>query len=70
MENLYSIIPPGLMRNENDSSSNMGEDINSMPIGMAYVPMQVWRDIYEQDKGMMRGTIFSELDMPFKGAKR
>lgn len=66
MENFYSIIPPGLMRNEQMTDEN----INSMPIGMAYVPMQVWRDIYEKDKGMMRGTIFSELDMPFKGAKR
>jgi len=39
-----------------------------MPLGMAYVPRQEWKDIYENGKGIMRGTIFSELDLPFKGA--
>ncbi|MBQ8606526.1 MAG: spore coat associated protein CotJA [Clostridia bacterium] len=41
-----------------------------MPIGMAYVPWQSFRDLYEKDKAIMRGTIFAELDKPFKGAKR
>lgn len=66
MENFYSLIPPGLMR-ENES----GENIDKMPIGMAYVPRQEWREIYEKDKGIMRGTIFAELDKPFlKGANK
>lgn len=36
-------------------------------VGMAYVPMQRWRDIYEPEKALSRGTIFAELDMPFLG---
>ncbi|MCL2047947.1 MAG: spore coat associated protein CotJA [Defluviitaleaceae bacterium] len=38
-------------------------------IGMAYVPPQIWRDIYDADYGFMRGTIFSELDKPWFGGK-
>lgn len=66
MENFYSLIPPGLMR-----ESESCENIEKMPIGMAYVPRQMWREIYEKDKGIMRGTIFAELDKPFlKGANK
>ena len=32
-----------------------------------YVPWQSWRPIYEAGKGFHRGTIFEELDLPFKG---
>ena len=39
----------------------------TMPIAMAYVPWQSWRHIYEAGKGFHRGTIFEELDLPFKG---
>ena len=39
------------------------------PIGMAYVPWQAWRDIYDMEKGLQRGTIFAELDLPFEGQR-
>ena len=38
---------------------------NSMPIAMAYVPIQQWGEIYDLDKAFSRGTIFAELDKPF-----
>lgn len=38
-----------------------------MPLAMAYVPWQMWQEIYSTDKGFQRGTIFRELDMPFVG---
>ncbi len=41
--------------------------LSELPIGMAYVPMQVWEKLYEADLGMHRGTIFRELDKPFIG---
>ena len=66
---IYSLFPPGLMRQDSDGEGNT--DINDMPIGMAYVPRQVWRDVYAKDKAIMRGTLFAELDKPFKmGADR
>ena len=37
----------------------------NMPIAMAYVPWQQWRQTYSMDKALSRGTIFPELDLPF-----
>ncbi len=38
-----------------------------MPIGMCYVPMQQWGELYSAEVGLSRGTIFPELDKPFIG---
>lgn len=65
---VYSINPPGLMRPDQDNDGYRPSGVDGLPLGMAYVPMQTWRDIYENGKGLMRGTIFAELDLPFKGA--
>lgn len=69
---IYSVSPPGMMGdNGREMPHNSGMEMHrDMPIGMAYVPNQVWRDIYENGKGLMRGTIFAELDKPFKGANK
>lgn len=42
----------------------------SGPIAMAYVPMQKFRDLYSATEGFKAGTLFKELDLPFKGGKR
>jgi len=36
------------------------------PIGMGYVPMQQWGQLYPAGTGFQRGTIFPELDLPFQ----
>lgn len=36
-------------------------------VGMAYVAMQKWQELYEPEQGFHRGTIFGELDLPFVG---
>jgi len=36
-------------------------------LGMAYVPMQKWEKLYESELGLNRGTIFSQLDLPWIG---
>jgi len=41
--------------------------ISGIPIAMAYVPWQEWRNIYPAEKALCRGTIFEELDKPFSG---
>ena len=43
------------------------DPLYQLPLAMAYVPWQQWRAIYEVEKGFHRGTIFEELDKPFKG---
>lgn len=43
-----------------------GEDrLAGMPLAMAYVPMQEWRNLYDLEPGFERGTLFKELDFPF-----
>lgn len=37
------------------------------PIGMAYVPWQMFRELHEPEKSLDAGTIFMELDKPFLG---
>ena len=44
-----------------------GNQMNDMPIAMAYVPWQEWRDLYTCEHAFHRGTVFAELDKPFKG---
>lgn len=43
---------------------------NQFPLGMAYVPMQEFTKLYENlEKAFTCGTIFEELDKPFKGRR-
>ena len=35
------------------------------PIAMGYIPWQQWQQTYALDRGLARGTIFPELDLPF-----
>ena len=37
------------------------------PLAMVYSPKQEWRDLYENEEGHGRGTIFKELEFPFLG---
>ena len=34
-------------------------------LAMVYIPRQVFREIYDYDVALSRGTIFRELDKPF-----
>lgn len=54
-------------RNTGCGCEHHREDLAEMPLAMAYVPWQKWRDIYDVCEGFQRGTIFAQLDMPFKG---
>lgn len=45
---------------------NPMDGMEDMPVvGMAYVPMQRLRTMYEPEDGFERGTIFPELDKPW-----
>ena len=37
------------------------------PLAMVYSPVQEWRSLYDNEMGLKRGTIFKELDLPFRG---
>lgn len=38
-------------------------------LATTYTKMQQFRDLYEPSEGLMRGTIYKELDKPFLGGK-
>lgn len=42
-----------------------GWGLHEHPLAMAYAPLHVWRNVYEPEMGLSRGTIFAELDKPF-----
>lgn len=37
------------------------------PLAMAYVPCQAWRELMEPAEALRAGTLFRELDKPFRG---
>lgn len=43
------------------------DHVDHMGPAMGYVPWQPWEEIYDMEKGLYRGTIFCNLDKPFKG---
>lgn len=43
------------------------KDDSAWPIGMAYVPMQSFQNLYRVEEALSRGTVFRDLDMPFLG---
>lgn len=66
------------MNNRNGMSCNTGntcseqqcmnsDPLQDMPLGMGYVPIQQWNQIYSPEMGLDRGTIFPCLDLPFCG---
>ena len=54
----------------NNSNTTNNCAIDSFPVGMCYVPWQKWRDLYNLETALKRGTLFSELDKPFQGGCR
>jgi len=43
--------------------------VDSMPLAMAYVPLQAWGTIYDETTALLRGTVFPALDLPFLAAE-
>ncbi len=52
---------------ENDERYEDVLRCGNMVVGMAYVPMQSWADVYDPQEALSRGTQFSDLDKPFFG---
>lgn len=51
-----------------DNRSGVGFNpavVDGLPLAMAYVPRQKWRNAYSPEEALSRGTMFAELDLPF-----
>ncbi len=46
-----------------------GWGLEKHPLAMVYSPCQAFKGLYAVDAALERGTIFSELDLPFEAAK-
>lgn len=62
-----------------DNSSDISENcagtfdsmvLGSLPIAMAYTPMQQWKTVYSPDEALSVGTVFPQLNLPFTGYQR
>ncbi len=42
--------------------------MHDLPLAMVYSPYQHWRNVYDCEKGLSRGTIFRDLDKPFEAS--
>ena len=45
------------------------QPVDHMGPTMGYIPWQRWEEIYDMEKGLCQGTIFPNLDKPFKGGR-
>lgn len=63
-----SVQPRAMERPDNNGSTSRFPA--ETPLAMAYVPFQQWGEIYDEDKALCQGTLFPELDLPFKGGTR
>lgn len=57
-----------------DSNYGCGEKdggwgLSSYPLASVYSPLQEFRQLYDEEKALERGTLFAELDLPFEGEK-
>ena len=41
-------------------------ELQELPLAMAYVPIQCWGDTYTPSRALCRGTLFPQLDLPFR----
>lgn len=62
----------GSMPNSHSTKNNgqTGWGLREYPLAMVYSPYQVFRELYSPDTALSRGTLFSELDLPFEGYKK
>lgn len=62
MENYVDLFKPSFLKNDNRPA--IPEDAS---VTMAYVPLQLELEAYDDKQGLKNGTIFPCLNKPFKG---
>lgn len=58
---------PAVVPQEPQSNPGFVMNYNLLALAMGFVPDQIWQNIYNDDVGLARGTIFADLDKPFIG---
>ena len=52
---------------QNTSPRSWG--LKDHPLAMVFSPLQCFSKLYDEDTALSRGTLFSELDLPFEGQR-
>jgi hypothetical protein len=55
--------------NRQSSRNCQSNDLDSLPVAMAYVPWQHFDKVYDPEQALQCGTIFPELNQPFMGKR-
>ena len=42
--------------------------LKGYPLASVYAPLQEYRGLFDKETALLKGTLFSELDLPFMGA--
>ena len=59
-------VSPYTATGNTDPTGGAGRDPASLPLAMVYAPESTFTDIYGDEEGLSRGTIFSDLYFPFE----
>ena len=43
--------------------------LNSRSLASVYAPAQAWRELYDEETALKKGTLFKELEFPFLGGE-
>lgn len=54
-------------QNNSHNGSRNTWGLKGYPLASVYAPLQEWRDLYDYETALDRGTLFKELDLPFHG---
>ncbi len=60
-------LPVAPRRDQGAAPSRHTWGLAGYPLASVYAPLQEWREVYDEEKGLARGTLFAELDKPFLG---
>ena len=57
-------------RHDTDGTCNKGRmtfGLEGYPLASMYAPLQKFKELYDKETALKKGTVFSELDLPFMG---
>ena len=66
-QSLFNPVYPNNLFNSTDKIYKNDDGYECGVIGICYVPMQKWEQIYDEDTAYSVGTIFPSLNLPFLG---
>ena len=69
-----SSMQTSAMRTNNNHEHDHGHErttwgLDGYPLAMVYSPIQGFKNLYNEETALARGTMFADLDLPFEGGR-